>query len=102
MLVVLTTVANDNEAHMFAGLLVKNKLAACVQFIKGITSYYVWNSVPKSDTEILLLIKTNEDKRAEVEEFIKAHSSYELPEIVAISSEYVSPEYQAWMDEWLT
>jgi periplasmic divalent cation tolerance protein len=55
----------------------------------------------QQDSENLLLIKTLEAKFEELEQFIKANHSYEIPEIVAISAEKVSGNYLNWIMESL-
>ena len=60
-------------------------------------SVYRWKGKIEKENEHLLLIKTIEDKWNALEIFIKEQHPYELPEIVAIDAESVSPEYDRWL-----
>jgi periplasmic divalent cation tolerance protein len=99
MLVVMTTVPSEDEAEKLAGILVAERLAACVQILPKMTSVYVWKGETQREAEHLLLIKTAEEKYAEVEQAISANHSYDVPEIVAIRSAEVSETYLKWLTE---
>lgn len=101
MLVIFTTAPNNQEAETLAMKIVEAKLAACVQVLPPMKSFYFWENAVQTDSEQLLLIKTLEENYAALETFIKANHSYETPEIVAVSSEKVSAEYLAWMKSYL-
>ncbi len=102
MLIVLVTTPNEAEAEALAARIVEARLAACVQILPRMTSVYVWEGKLQKDAEHLLLIKTLPDKYDELEAFIIANHSYEVPEIVAIDAERVSGPYLAWMNEVLS
>jgi len=101
MLVIFTTAPNNQEAETLAMKIVEAKLAACVQVLPPMKSFYFWENAVQKDSEQLLLIKTLEENYAALETFIKTHHSYDTPEIVAVSSEKVSAEYLAWMKSYL-
>jgi len=101
MLIVFTTVSNIEEAENLAEKIVDAKLAACVQILPQIKSFYFWQGEVQKDSEHLLLIKTLEEKYAALETFIRENHSYDVPEIVAISAENVSDGYLKWMSEYL-
>ena len=96
MLIVLTTTPNIKEAETLAEKIVRAKLAACVQILPQIKSFYFWEGEIQKDSENLLLIKTLFEKFAELEKFIKENHSYDVPEIVALSAEKVSQNYLDW------
>jgi periplasmic divalent cation tolerance protein len=99
MLIVLTTTSGTSEGTDLAEKLVESRLAACVQIVPHIASVYFWEGKVQKDDEQLLLIKTTEEKYAALEKFISENHSYDVPEIVAISSENVSEPYRSWMEE---
>jgi len=101
MLVILTTTPNTEEAGSLAQKIVESKLAACVQILPQMKSVYFWDGKIQTDTEHLLLIKTLDEKFDELEEFIKANHSYEVPEMFALSAEKVSASYLNWMNDSL-
>ena len=97
MLIVLTTVPDIAEADALARKIVEAKLAACVQILPQMRSVYSWEGKIRNEPEHLLLIKTLDEKFAELEKFILAQHSYDVPEIVAIPAEKVSDGYLAWV-----
>ena len=101
MIVVLNTAPNEKEAISLAKKILEAKLAACVQILPQIKSFYVWENKLQQDAEFLLLIKTLEEKFAELEKFIRANHSYDVPEIVALSAKEVSESYLNWATDTL-
>lgn len=97
MLIVLTTTPNIDEAEALAEKIVDARLAACVQVMPQMTSVYVWEGKLQTEPEHLMLIKTLPEKYDELEAFITANHSYDVPEIIAIDVEKVSEPYLAWM-----
>ena len=101
MLIVFTTTSDESEGTALAEKLVEAKLAACVQIVPQITSVYFWEGKVQKDNEQLLLIKTSEVTYSELEKFISENHSYDVPEIVAISSENVAEPYRRWLEDYL-
>ena len=101
MLIVLTTTPNLAEAESLAQKIVEAKLAACVQILPQIVSFYIWENELQKDSECLLLIKTLAEKYAELEKLIQTNHSYQTPEIIALNAEKVSEHYLNWMNNYL-
>jgi periplasmic divalent cation tolerance protein len=101
MLIVLTTLPNNEEAETLAEKIVAAKLAACVQILPPVKSFYFWEGAIQKDREHLLLIKTLAEKFAELEKFIQETHSYEVPEIIALQTEKVSESYLNWTRSYL-
>jgi periplasmic divalent cation tolerance protein len=97
LLVILCTVPDGDTAERLATGLVEARLAACVNAIAGVRSFYRWHENLEVGTEIQLLIKTRPGRFAELVRWLKANHPYEVPEIVAISAEHVSDDYLAWV-----
>ena len=95
---ILTTCGSSEEAERLAEGLVKGGMAACVQVLP-ITSYYVWKEEFTKDGEFLLLVKTRSERYGEVEAYIKANHSYEVPEIVRVPIEDGLGDYLRWIDK---
>ena len=94
----LSTTKDRSEAERIAGLLVRQRLAACVQLMP-IDSVYLWQGKIEKSGEILMLIKTRADRVDQAMLAIKAAHSYETPEIIAVPIEAGLPKYLAWIDE---
>ena len=98
-LLVLTTCGNSADAGNLAALLVEQRLAACVNAVDKVTSTYRWQGRAQQDQETLLVIKTTVARYAAVENAIRAHSKYELPEVIAIPVAAGSDAYLQWVRE---
>ena len=60
----LVTVPNMEEGKKIAKYLVENKIAACVNIITDIYTNNAWKDKIEENNELLLLIKTTEQKSA--------------------------------------
>jgi len=96
LLVVLCTVPDQTAAETLAKGLVEERLAACVNVVSGLKSFYRWQGKIEIDAEIQLLIKTRRGRYDELAGWIEAHHPYDVPEIVAVAAERVSDSYLAW------
>src|ERR1035437_2891905 len=96
-IVVLTTCAVESDAQCMARALVDGRLAACVNVVPGVRSFYHWKGKTESSEEYLLIVKTSRDLfgalRAEME---KLHP-YELPELLEIPVVAGSEDYLGWL-----
>lgn len=99
LIVVLCTVPDGPTAEKLAKGLVDERLAACVNAIPGVKSFYRWQGKLETDEEIQLLIKTRKGRFDELAAWIKAHHPYDVPEIVALPAERVSDDYLTWAIE---
>ena len=96
-LLVLTTCGDRRQARALAGALVEQRLAACVNTVDNVVSTYRWQGKVHADDEVLLLIKTTEDRYAALEQAIGTLHGYELPELVAVRIDRGSPAYLSWL-----
>ncbi len=100
-IVVLTTAPTTEESETLARKIIESKLAACVQVLPPMKSFYAWENAIQVDSEHLLLIKTLSVKFSELKEFIQANHSYNVPEIIALKASDVAENYLAWMRNYL-
>ena len=97
VLIILTTSPGVGEAERLAEMLVEKRLAACVQILPEMRSFYWWEGEVKREPEHLLLIKTSDENWDAVRDRITEAHSYDVPELVAIDAEKVSGPYAAWL-----
>lgn len=97
VILVFTTTNSEELAVKIAETLVQRGVAACVNIIKKIRSIYRFKGEVWDDEEFLLLIKTRESLKKEVEEAIKEIHTYELPEILVINLSDSEPKFQQWI-----
>ncbi len=96
-LLVVTNLPDRASAEKLAALLIERRLAACVNLLAPCGSVYRWRGEIQRDEEHPLLIKTAQDRYAEVEALIHANHPYELPEIIAVPIVRGLPAYLHWI-----
>lgn len=96
---ILSTAPDENVAATLARGLIDNQLAACVNIIPGIRSFYRWQGQVHDDQEIQLLIKTRMERVDEVITWIKNHHPYEVPEVIALPIVAGEQNYLSWLHE---
>lgn len=101
-IVVLCTCASEEEAEKLARALVEQRLAACVNVISGMKSFYRWQGTLESATEWLLVIKSSRGQFDELRVALENVHSYEVPEVIALPVVEGAPNYLHWLDENLT
>ncbi|MFX1385180.1 MAG: divalent-cation tolerance protein CutA [Promethearchaeota archaeon] len=97
----LVTVPNFEEGQKIANILVKNKLAACVNIIQNIFSVYEWKGKVEEQNEHLLLIKTTEEKSDMIIQKVIEIHSYSEPECIGFKIEKGSETYLKWIKDLL-
>lgn len=98
-LIIFCTVPDEDTALKISNKIVKEKLAACCNVIKGIRSIYFWKDKMCDDSEFLLIIKTKKSAYKKLEDRIKNLHPYQVPEILGISINQGVEQYLKWVDE---
>ncbi len=98
-LLVLTTLGNDEDAARVAKALVERRVAACVNIVGPVRSFYRWKEKLEDDSERLLLIKTRADRFKDLEIAIGEIHPYDVPELIALPVERGAAAYLGWVDE---
>lgn len=94
----VTAGARDDAERIGEGLVVEH-LAACCNVIPTVASFYYWDNQLRRDHEALLLVKTLESLAVAVEEYVRAHHTYELPEIIQLPIDGGSSAYLNWLEQ---
>ncbi len=92
----MTTTATRQEAETLAEGIVSNELAACEQVVET-SSVYRWDGKLNKHQEFLLLIKGRSDLFPTLRDFVPAHHTYDLPELVKLDITDGNPAYFVWM-----
>lgn len=97
MLLVFTTLSDQDTAMALARELVDQRLAACVHVAATGTSVYRWQGTPETAREVTLTVKTRSGLYARIEAAIRDAHPYELPEIIAVPVVRGLPQYLEWV-----
>ncbi|HKY05732.1 MAG TPA: divalent-cation tolerance protein CutA [Blastocatellia bacterium] len=98
-LIVFVTASNADEAGRIAESVVSDRLAACVNLVPGVESVYRWEGKVTRDAEILLVIKTTDERYPDLERRVKELHSYSTPEVISFRVEKGSADYLKWLRE---
>ena len=98
-IMIMTTCPDMPAAEKIANQLVDKRLAACVQIVPGVKSFFHWQGKVENAAEHLLLIKTVSDKYTEIEGIIISLHSYEVPEIITVPVTTGLRDYLTWIDD---
>jgi periplasmic divalent cation tolerance protein len=60
------------------------RLAACVNIVKGIRSLYRWKGAIEDEGEVLMVVKTQERLFENLTKRVKEMHNYSVPEIIAL------------------
>ena len=99
--VVYVTSGDANESQQIARTLVEKRLAACVNLIPQVRSFYRWEDKIQDDPEALLVIKTSRSLFAAVRAEVERLHSYHVPEVLCVPILEGSPNYMTWLAECL-
>jgi periplasmic divalent cation tolerance protein len=94
---VLSTAGSEKEGKKIAHHLVKEGLAACVNVIPRISSFFFWEGKLCEEREVLILAKAEKAKMNKINKKIKDLHSYSVPEILFLKVAGGDREYLRWI-----
>lgn len=98
LILVITTVPDENFAVKLSESLLQQRLAACVHQLPAGKSTYRWNGAIETASEVTLFIKTRQSQYAALEAAIAQMHPYDTPEIIAFAASAGLPAYLQWVD----
>ena len=98
VIAVLTNLPDSESAFNLARQLVQLRLAACVNVLPAITSFYRWEGREEQASEVPVLIKSTAARYAALEAAIRERHPYDTPEIIAWPVTAGLPAYLAWVE----
>ncbi|MBP6085627.1 divalent-cation tolerance protein CutA [Patescibacteria group bacterium] len=94
----LTTYPNKpRDLKKFILGLIKGNMAACVQRIQYVKSYYMREGKLEQAEEKILLIKLPDENKAKVQAYFAKNHPYDIPEMLRIKPEDVNEAYAQWV-----
>jgi periplasmic divalent cation tolerance protein len=98
-IVILITASSPDEAASIARMLVEEHLAACVNIVPGVRSFFFWEGQTQDASETLMICKSRMPLVDSIIERVKSLHSYTVPEIVALPIVAGLPDYLAWVND---
>ncbi len=98
-IITLITAGSDEEATTIARALVDERLAACVNIVPGVRSFFFWEGKTDDARELLLICKSRRPLLDELVNRVKSLHSYTVPEIIALPIVAGSRDYLDWVRE---
>ena len=97
--IIFITAPEKNEAELIAQALLQEKLAACVNLIENIHSFFWWQGKIDNAKEVLLVVKTKKSLVSKLIKKVQVIHSYEVPEIIALPIISGNKKYLNWIDD---
>lgn len=91
------TASSADEAERIGQVVVDSRLAACANILQGVRSIFRWDNKVNVESECLIIMKTTLDRFSDLEEAIRQHHSYSVPEIIALPIIAGSIPYLEWI-----
>lgn len=96
-LLAFVTCPTPDVAAKIAKTLVEERLAACGNLVPGLRSIYAWDGKVCDEAEVLLLIKTTDERFERMQARVVELHPYEVPEVIAVKIEAGLPSYLQWV-----
>ncbi len=97
-LVVLTTVASDEEALRLVRALLDRRLIACGTVLPGGRSIYRWRGKIADEREVVVILKTRSARLEALKEAFGELHPYKVPELLALPVEAGLDRYLDWIN----
>lgn len=97
MIYIFWTCAESQEAETVVKGLLEQKLIACASILPPVISLFRWQGNIEKAEESKVILKTRAELFNDVASYIKAHCSYDVPEIASVGAEKVFEPYLHWM-----
>lgn len=93
----LMTAPDLETGEAIARRVVEERLAACANVVPGVSSIFRWEGEVQEAREVLVILKTTEERAAELSQRIVELHPYDVPEVLALP---VSSGFEPYL-EWV-
>jgi periplasmic divalent cation tolerance protein len=97
LVVILCTFPSGNDWGEIAQTLLGERLCACVNQVREVSSVYRWQGEIVTNREVVCVIKSTAARYSELVERLTELHPYDVPEIVRLSVESVNQAYLDWV-----
>lgn len=98
MILIISTLHKKDSAVMIGKGLLRERLIACYNLFP-VESAYWWKGKLLEENETMIIMKTRGGNFKKVEKYIKEHSGYDVPEVIAVTPDKVNLSYLKWVDD---
>lgn len=95
---ILMTAPDAETADELGGALVEARLAACANVVPGVRSIYWWEGEVERSEEVLVILKTREERVAELLERAAELHPYDVPELLVLAVSEGHDPYLQWVE----
>ena len=96
MILIFATLNKKETAEKIGKELLRKRVIACYNLLL-VDSAYWWKGRIAQGKEVLMIFKTREENFSKIENYLKKHSGYKNPEVVALEASKVSTPYLDWV-----
>ena len=96
-IVVLTTVATNDEAVQLVRSLLERRIIACGTILPAARSLYRWEGKIADESEVVVLLKTRSARIESLEMAFRELHPYKVPELLALPVHAGTQKYLAWI-----
>src|SRR6185436_19354886 len=96
--VVLTTVASDEEAVKLVRALLDRRLIACGTLVPGARSLYRWQGKIADERETMVMLKTRSARVQALQEAFAELHPYKVPELLVLAVDTGLEKYLEWIN----
>jgi periplasmic divalent cation tolerance protein len=100
--VVLTTVATQDEAVTLVRALLDRRLIACGTLLPAARSLYRWQGKIADESEVVVMLKTRGARLPLLETAFAELHPYKVPELLALPVSAGAEKYLGWIDSETT
>ncbi|MEI6323183.1 MAG: divalent-cation tolerance protein CutA [bacterium] len=100
--IILTTFSSEADAATGVRQLLEERLIACGTILPGARSIYHWKRVVEEAAEVIVFLKTDQERSKFCMARLAELHLYDTPEIVVLHPEDVSNRYLLWVKESLS
>lgn len=98
-IIVLTTVATEQEAVSLVRTLLERRLIACGTLVPKARSLYRWDNKVADETEVLVLLKTRGARLDALQAAFDTEHPYKVPELLAVPVAAGADRYLGWIEK---
>jgi periplasmic divalent cation tolerance protein len=101
-IIVLTTVASEDEAVRLVRTLLERRLVACGTLLPGARSLYRWQGKVADEREVVVMLKTRSARLASLQSAFGDLHPYKVPELLALPVSAGLDKYLEWINSETT